>query len=78
MLADTAMDWKLTSNHVSEGYQEVLISSPSISIHTDDINSNDVAESCASTLEVGDAEINDLLPNQKHELKQLSAKRLAF
>jgi len=69
LLADTAMDWKLTSNHASEGYQEVLISSPSISIHTDDINSNDVTESCASTLEVGDVEINDLLPTQKYELK---------
>lgn len=59
-LSDTAMDWKLTSNCISEGYQEVVISSPSISIHTDDINSNDVAKSYAPTLEVGDIEINDL------------------
>ena len=59
-LSDIATDWKLTSNCISEGYQEIVISSPSMSIHTDDINSDDVVKSYAPTLEVGDIEINDL------------------
>ena len=42
------------------------------------MNSNDVTQSYAKILEIGDIDIVDLLPAQNYQLKQLCATELAL
>ncbi len=56
----------MTSTFINDGYNEVEVSSPSVSVHTDEANSNDITQAYASTLALGDIILEDILPSQSY------------
>ena len=71
-LSDVAFREKLTLHYI-QGNREGEISYPSISIHSDDVDSKEVTETFSEMLLFRDSNIDDLTDAQTHELKRLRA-----